>query len=93
MAVLPDVLGCRLLRRTTQVRLTANTLRVPGGTTIFAISRQQFINYPGQGPTKNLIALLMAQVSRFSIAFRLPYGIFVNLFLFTPTLRIKGFLV
>ena len=48
------------------------------------VSRQQFINYPGQGPAKNLIALLTAQVSRFSIAFRLPYGIFVNLFVFTP---------
>ena len=84
MAVLPDVLGCRLLRRTTQVRLATNTLRLSGDTTIFAVSRQQFMNYPGQGPAKNLIALLMAYVSRFSIAFRLPYGIFVNLFVFTP---------
>ena len=30
MAVLPRVLGCRPLRRTTQVRLGSNTLRLPG---------------------------------------------------------------
>ncbi|MEE9119760.1 MAG: hypothetical protein V3U56_00550, partial [Syntrophobacteria bacterium] len=40
MAVLPGVLGCRPLRRTLQVRLGTNTLRLPGGTPIFAISRQ-----------------------------------------------------
>ena len=28
----------------------------------------------------------MSHVSRFSIAFPLPYGIFVNLFVFTPAL-------
>ena len=48
MAVLPGVLGCRTLRRTAQVRLGTNTLRLPGGTTIFAVSRQQFIKYPGE---------------------------------------------
>ncbi len=47
MAVLPGVLGCRSLRRTVQVRLVTNTLRLPGGTTIFVVSRQQFMNYPG----------------------------------------------
>ncbi|MGB7065053.1 MAG: hypothetical protein WBF55_07885, partial [Syntrophobacteria bacterium] len=43
MAVLPGVLGCsfdfaqdrRSLRRTVQVRLGTNTLRLPGGTPIF----------------------------------------------------------
>ena len=35
MAVLPDVLGCRPLRRTVQVRLGTNALRLPGGTPIF----------------------------------------------------------
>ena len=35
MAVLPGVLGCRPLRRTVQLRLGANTLWLPGGTTIF----------------------------------------------------------
>ena len=40
MAVLPDVLGCRPLRRTVQVRLGPNTLRLPGGTPIFVVSRQ-----------------------------------------------------
>ena len=40
MAVLPGVLGCRTLRRTVQVRLGPNTLRLPGGTPIFTVSRQ-----------------------------------------------------
>ena len=35
MAVLPGVLGCRLLRRTVQVRLGTNTLWLPGGKPIF----------------------------------------------------------
>jgi len=47
MAVLPGVLGCRLLRRTIQVLLGTNTLRLPGGTPIFMVSRQQFMKYPG----------------------------------------------
>jgi hypothetical protein len=41
------VLRCRLLRRTVQVRLETNTLRLPGGTPIFTVSRQQFMKYPG----------------------------------------------
>ncbi len=49
MAVLPGVLGCRLLRRTVQVRLGTNTLRLPGGTPIFMVSRHQFIKHPGYG--------------------------------------------
>jgi hypothetical protein len=47
MAVLPGVLGCRSLRRTVQVRLGTNSLRLPGGTPIFVVSRQQFMKYPG----------------------------------------------
>ena len=47
MDVLPGVLGCRPLRRTVQVRLGTNTLRLPGGTHIFVVSRQQFMKYPG----------------------------------------------
>jgi len=47
MAVLPGVLGCRTLRRTVQVRLGSNSLRLPGSTPIFAVSRQQFMKYPG----------------------------------------------
>ncbi|MDH3559299.1 MAG: hypothetical protein OES18_25945 [Deltaproteobacteria bacterium] len=47
MAVLPGVLGCRPLRRTVQVRLGTNTLRLPGGTPILAVSRQQFMKHPG----------------------------------------------
>ncbi len=48
MAILPGVLGCRPLRRTVQVRLGTNpTVRLPGGKPIFAVSRQQFMKYPG----------------------------------------------
>jgi hypothetical protein len=47
MAVLPGVLGFRLLRRTIQVRLGTNTLRLPGGTPILMVSRQRFMKYPG----------------------------------------------
>ena len=47
MAVLPGVLGCRSLRRTIQVCLGTNTLRLPGGTPILVVSRQQFMKYPG----------------------------------------------
>ena len=49
MTILPGVPGYRPLRRTVQVRLGANTLRLPGGTPIFMVSRQQFMEYPGQG--------------------------------------------
>jgi hypothetical protein len=38
MAVLPGVLGSRSLRRTEQVRLSLESLRLPGGTTISTIS-------------------------------------------------------
>ncbi|MEE9527304.1 MAG: hypothetical protein V3W07_06540 [Syntrophobacteria bacterium] len=56
MVALPCVLGCRLLRRTIQVRLGTNTLRLPGGTPIFAVSRQQFMKYPGyQNPLFNVL--------------------------------------
>ncbi|MCG6946067.1 MAG: hypothetical protein LJE87_12070 [Deltaproteobacteria bacterium] len=47
MVVLPGVLGCWPLRRTVQVRLGTNTLRLPGGTPICVVSRQQFTKYPG----------------------------------------------
>jgi hypothetical protein len=40
MAVLPGVLACWPLRRTVKVRLGTNTLRLPGGTPIFVVSRQ-----------------------------------------------------
>ena len=46
MAVLPGLLGCRTLRRTVQVRLRSNTLRLPGGQTIFAVSPREFMKYP-----------------------------------------------
>ncbi|MGB6381632.1 MAG: hypothetical protein WBG51_10705 [Syntrophobacteria bacterium] len=49
MEVLPGVLGCWPLRRTGQVRLETNTLRLSGGTTIFVVSRRQFMKHPGEG--------------------------------------------
>jgi hypothetical protein len=47
LAVLPGVLGSRTLRRTEKVRLRFETLRLPGGTPIFAVSRHQFMKHPG----------------------------------------------
>ncbi|MGB7029886.1 MAG: hypothetical protein WBF29_00440 [Syntrophobacteria bacterium] len=47
MSVLPGVLGYRALRRTVQVRLGSNPLRVPGGTPFSTVSRQQFVKYQG----------------------------------------------
>ncbi|MGB7066978.1 MAG: hypothetical protein WBF55_17695 [Syntrophobacteria bacterium] len=35
------------LRRIVQVRLGTNILRLPGDTPIFAVSRLQFMKYPG----------------------------------------------
>jgi hypothetical protein len=46
MAVLPGVLGTQILRRTIQVRLGVESLRVPGGKPIFAVSRHQFVKCP-----------------------------------------------
>ncbi|MEE9122605.1 MAG: hypothetical protein V3U56_15195 [Syntrophobacteria bacterium] len=40
MGVLPGVLGRRTLRRTVQVRLGSNSLRLPGGTSFSAVSRR-----------------------------------------------------
>ncbi len=47
MTVLPGVLGYRTLRRTVQVRLGSNPLRLPGGTPFSTVSRHQFVKYPG----------------------------------------------
>ena len=47
MVVLPCVLWFWALRRTIQVRLGSNTLRLPGGTPILVVSPQQFMKHPG----------------------------------------------
>ena len=48
MAVLPGVLECRFLRRTIQVRLKTNTLRLPGGTPIlFALAALRSVPQAG----------------------------------------------
>ncbi|MDH3802621.1 MAG: hypothetical protein OEU80_11120 [Deltaproteobacteria bacterium] len=52
MIVLPGVLGGRALRRTDQVRLGSNPLRLPGGTSFSTASRRQFVKYPGWPPGK-----------------------------------------
>ena len=44
LAVLPGVLGSRTLRRTDQVRLRPEPLWLPGGTTIFTISRRRLVH-------------------------------------------------
>jgi hypothetical protein len=48
MVVLPGILGCRHLRRTVQVRLGTNTLRLPGGTPIlFALAALRSVPQAG----------------------------------------------
>jgi len=67
MAVLPSVLGSRTLRRTFQVRLGSETLRVFGGppaspersrwragTSIFAVSLHRFMENDGFKPLLSL---------------------------------------
>jgi len=58
MAVLPGVLGCRPLRRTAKVRLGTNPAvprdELPGRKPIFAVSRQQFMKYPGYKSSNRL---------------------------------------
>ncbi len=47
MAVLPGVLRPRILRRTIQVRLGCESLRLPGGKSIFTVSRYRFMSNAG----------------------------------------------
>jgi hypothetical protein len=47
MAVLLGVLGYPFLRRTIQVHLGTNTLRLSSGTPILVVSRHQFMKHPG----------------------------------------------
>ncbi|MCG6945981.1 MAG: hypothetical protein LJE87_11635 [Deltaproteobacteria bacterium] len=46
-SVLPGVLGCRTLRRTVQVRLESNPLRLPGGTPFSTVSQRRYAKHPG----------------------------------------------
>ena len=48
MTVLPGVLGPRTLQCTVQVRLGFESLRLPGSTPLFTVSRHKFMKYPGQ---------------------------------------------
>jgi hypothetical protein len=47
MALLPGVFGSRTLRRTDQVRLRSEPLRLPGGTTISTISLRRLVHNAG----------------------------------------------
>ncbi|MDH3895890.1 MAG: hypothetical protein OEV18_00660 [Deltaproteobacteria bacterium] len=48
MIALPGILECRPLRRTVQVRLGTNTLRLPGGTSIlFALAALRSVPQAG----------------------------------------------
>jgi hypothetical protein len=47
MGVLPCVLGSHTLRRTFQVRLGCEPLRLPGVTPIFTVSPQRIVNKAG----------------------------------------------
>jgi hypothetical protein len=47
MTVLPGVLEPRTLRRTVQVGLGFESLRLLGGTAIFKVARHRFIHYKG----------------------------------------------
>ena len=47
LAVLPGVLGSRTLRRTEQVRLRSESLWLPSGTTISAISLRRLVHNAG----------------------------------------------
>jgi len=47
LAVLPRVLGSRTLRRTEQLRLRSESLRLPGGTTISTIPLRRLVHHAG----------------------------------------------
>ena len=69
MTALPGVLGCRILRRTIKVRLGSNPLRWPGGTTLSAISRREFLKHQGLSAKKsNLLRLLISVFSKLTAA-------------------------
>jgi len=68
MAVLPGVLGCRPLRRTVQVRLGTNTLRLPGGTPIlFALAALRSV--PQAGSQLRGLATAIHEISGLAICF------------------------
>ena len=67
MAVLPGVLGCRLLRRTVQVRLGTNTLWLPGGTSIlFALATLRSV--PQAGSQFRGLATAIHEISGLGLA-------------------------
>jgi hypothetical protein len=71
MAVLPGVLGCRRLRRTVQVRLGTNTLRLPGGTPIlFALAALRSV--PQAGSQFRDLATAIHEISGLGT---IPFGI------------------
>ena len=80
MAALPGVLGCRILRRTIQVRLRSNSLRFPDGKAISTVLRQQFVKYPDQKtPTRNVMEYISLGKGFRSRFHRLPASILYRL--------------
>jgi hypothetical protein len=55
MTVLPRVLGCRTLRRTVQVRLRSNPLRLHGGTSFSTVSLTAIHETSGLAPPVPLV--------------------------------------
>jgi len=49
LAVLQGVLGSPTLRRIEQVRLSSESLWLPGGTTISTLSRRRLVHHAGYG--------------------------------------------
>ncbi len=72
MGVLQCVLGCRTLRRTDQVRLGSNSLRLPGGTPIFTVSRRQFMKNAGWIDSRTQSVTLQLD---YPISFTMKYAV------------------
>ena len=65
-AVLPGVLGPRTLRRTAQVRLGFEPLRLPGGTLIFTVSLRRIMKYPGNSIPGLQSEILQSEILKWS---------------------------
>jgi len=63
MVVLPGVLGPHTLRRTVQVRLGSEPLRLSGGTPISKVSLRQFMKHAGYDITRSIVAAVSSASS------------------------------
>ncbi|MGB7065225.1 MAG: hypothetical protein WBF55_08770 [Syntrophobacteria bacterium] len=78
MAVLPGVLGCRPLRRTVEVRLGTNTLRLPSGTPIF-FALAALRSVPQAGSQFRGLATAIHEISGLTFRRRILFGSFFRL--------------